>query len=227
MIDSKLTVVKPMKNTPAFRKGIKAGDHIVRINAENTENLTSNEAVDRMRGDPKTGITLWIARKNTEGLLRFDLVRDVIRVSQVEHKLLDKRVGYVKVKQFSKGISSDVADAMRQLSAQGATSWILDLRGNPGGLREEAVQLSDLFVDSGTVVTTVSGRDREARRAEHGFGETPRRSSSSSTTVRRRRRRSSPGRSRTSTARSSSGRARSARAPSRSSTTTRTRASSS
>ena len=172
MIERKLTVVRPMKNTPAIRKGIKAGDHIVRINHEPTENLTSNEAVDRMRGDPKTGVTLWIERKGTEGLLRFDLVRDVIRVTQVEHKLLDRNVGYIKVKQFSKGITNDVADALRQMSAQGATSWILDLRGNPGGLLEESIQLSDLFVDSGTVVTTVSGRDREARRAEHGFGDT-------------------------------------------------------
>ncbi len=172
MIDRKLMVVRPMKNTPAIRKGIKAGDHIVRINHEPTENLTSNEAVDRMRGDPKTAVTLWIERKGTEGLLRFDLVRDIIRVSQVEHKLLDRGVGYIKVKQFSKGITTDVADAMRQMSAQGATSWILDLRYNPGGLLEESVQLSDLFVDSGTVVTTVSGRDREARRAEHGFGDT-------------------------------------------------------
>jgi carboxyl-terminal processing protease len=172
MIERKLTVVKPMKDTPAWRKGIKAGDHIVRINQEPTENLTSNEAVDRMRGDPRTGVTLFVERKGTDGLLRFDLVRDVIRVIQVEHKLLDKSVGYVKVKQFSKGIASDVADAMRELSAKGATSWILDLRGNPGGLLEEAVQLTDLFVDSGTIVTTVSGRDREARRAEHGFGDT-------------------------------------------------------
>jgi carboxyl-terminal processing protease len=172
MIERKLTVVKPMKDTPASRKGIKAGDHIVRINQEPTENLTSNEAVDRMRGDPKTPVTLYIERKGTDGVLRFDLVRDVIRVSQVEHKLLDKSVGYVKVKQFSKGIASDVADAMRDLSAKGASAWILDLRGNPGGLLEEAVQLSDLFVDSGTIVTTVSGRDREARRAEHGFGDT-------------------------------------------------------
>jgi carboxyl-terminal processing protease len=172
MIDRKLTVVRPMKNTPASRKGIKAGDHIVRINHEPTENLTSNEAVDRMRGDPKTGITLWVERKGNESLMRFDLIRDIIRVSQVEHKLLDKAVGYIRVKQFSKGITSDVAEAMRQLSGQGATSWILDLRYNPGGLLEESVQLSDLFVDSGTVVTTVSGRDREARRAEHGFGDT-------------------------------------------------------
>ena len=172
MIERKLTVVKPMKDTPAWRKGIKAGDHIVRINSEPTENLTSNEAVDRMRGDPKTGVTLWVERKGEAALLRFDLVRDIIRVSQVEHKLLDKGVGYMKVKQFSKGIAQDVAEAMKEMSAKGATSWILDLRYNPGGLLEEAVQLSDLFVDTGTVVTTVSGRDREARRAERGFGDT-------------------------------------------------------
>ena len=172
MIDRKLTVVKPMKDTPASRKGIKANDHIVKINQEPTENLTSNEAVDRMRGDPRTGVTLWVERKGEPQLLRFDLIRDIIRVVQVEHKLLDRGVGYIKVKQFSKNIAHDVADAMKQMSAQGATSWILDLRYNPGGLLEEAVQLSDLFVDSGTVVTTVSGRDREARRAEHGFGDT-------------------------------------------------------
>lgn len=172
MIERKLTVVKPMKDTPAWRAGVKPGDHIVRINSEQTENLTSNEAVDRMRGDPKTRVTLWVERKGQNGLLKFELERAVIRVTQVEHKLLDKGVGYIKVKQFSKGIAGDVAEAMREMSGKGATSWILDLRYNPGGLLEEAVQLSDLFVDSGTVVTTVSGRDREARRAERGFGDT-------------------------------------------------------
>src|SRR5205085_917429 len=123
MIDKKLTVIRPMKDTPAWRAGIKAGDHIVRINNEPTENLTSNEAVDRMRGEPKTGITLWIERKGQKDLMRFDLMRAVIRMTQVEHKLLDKGVGYIKVKQFSKGIASDVADAMKEMSAQGATSW--------------------------------------------------------------------------------------------------------
>jgi carboxyl-terminal processing protease len=172
MIDRKLMVVKPMRDTPAWHKGIKAGDHIVKINNELTENLTSNEAVDRMRGKPNTPVTLWIERKGTEGLIRFDVTRDVIRVSQVEHKLLDRGVGYIKVKQFSKGITSDVADALREMSGKGATAWILDLRYNPGGLLEEAVHLSDLFVDSGTVVTTVSGKDREARRAERGAGDT-------------------------------------------------------
>ena len=223
MIDRKLTVVKPMKDTPAWRKGIKAGDHIVKINNEPTENLTSNEAVDRMRGDPKTGVTLWIERKGADrACCGSTSCATSIRVSQVEHKLLDKGVGYIKVKQFSKGIAADVAEAMKEMSAQGATSWILDLRGNPGGLLEEAVQLSDLFVDSGTIVTTVSGRDREARRAERGFGDTNVVARAcSSTAARRRRRRSSPARSRTSTAPRSSARARSARARCRSSTTTR------
>ncbi|MDX2089110.1 MAG: MXAN_5808 family serine peptidase [Kofleriaceae bacterium] len=172
MIERKLTVVRPMKDTPAWRAGVKPGDHIVRINSEETENLTSNEAVDRMRGDPRTRVTLWVQRKGQAGLMKFELERAVIRVTQVEHKLLDKGVGYIKVKQFSKGIAGDVAEAMREMSGKGATSWILDLRYNPGGLLEEAVQLSDLFVDTGTIVATVSGRDREARRAERGFGDT-------------------------------------------------------
>jgi carboxyl-terminal processing protease len=171
MMEGKLTVVKPMKDTPASRAGIKAGDHIVKINTEPTENLTSTESVDRMRGEPKTDVTLWIMRKGETTLRKFDLTRESIKVAQVESKLFDKGVGYIKVKQFSKGVAHDVAQAMKDMSARGATTWVLDLRGNPGGLLEEAVQLSDLFVDNGTVVTTVSGRDREARRAEAGFGD--------------------------------------------------------
>lgn len=172
VIDRKLTVIRPMKNTPASRAGIKPQDHIVRINHELTENLTSNEAVDRMRGEPDTGVTLWIERKGTTGLMRFDLVRATIAVSQVTSKLLDNGVGIIRVKQFSSGITRDVAEAMRELTAKGARAWILDLRWNPGGLLEQAVQLSDLFVDNGTVVTTVSGRDREPRRAERGDDDT-------------------------------------------------------
>lgn len=172
MIEQKLTVLRPMKNTPASRQGIKAGDHIVRINNDPTENLTSNEAVERMRGEPNTKVTLWIQRKGEANLLRFDLQRAEIRTAQVDGKLLDKSVGYIRVREFSKGVTKAVAENMKDLSAAGATSWVLDLRNNPGGLLEEAVQLSDLFVDTGTLVTTVSGRDRDARRAEAGFGDT-------------------------------------------------------
>ncbi len=168
IVDKKLTVIRPMKDTPAWRAGVKAGDHIVRINSDTTENLTSNEAVDRMRGEPKTPVTLWVERKGGTGLLRFDLVRDVIRLESVQSKLLDKNVGLIKIKQFSSTTAAEVAQAMDDLSARGARAWVLDLRYNPGGLLEQAVEVSDLFVDSGTIVTTVSGRRREPHRAEPG-----------------------------------------------------------
>ena len=171
MIDRKLTVVRPMKGTPAFKKGILAGDHIVKIDSEPTENLTLNEAVDRMRGDPGTPVTLTVERKGETQLRRFELVRDVIRVESVIYKALAKGVGYIKVKQFSSSTGKEVAAAMDELRGQGAQGWILDLRGNPGGLLEQAIAVSDLFVDAGTIVTTVSGRERDPRRAARDDGD--------------------------------------------------------
>jgi carboxyl-terminal processing protease len=172
MIERKLTVVRPMKNTPASKKGILAGDHIVQIDGEDTENLTLNEAVDRMRGEPGSPVTLMIERKGTEGLIRVDLVRDQIRVESVVSKLLGKDVGYIKIKQFSASTGAEVEAALDELRTQGAGAFVLDLRGNPGGLLEQAIAVSDLFVDAGTIVTTVSGREREPRRASRGNGDT-------------------------------------------------------
>ncbi len=168
MIERKLTVTKPMPGTPAFRAGIKAGDHIVRIGTDATENLTSDEAVDRMRGEPKTPVTLYVARKEEPKELRFDLVRAVITVASVDYKLLDKHVGLLKVKQFQGTTAAEAAEAMDTLAAQGATAWVLDLRGNPGGLLDQSVDLVDLFVDRGAVVTTVSTRKREVHNAHRG-----------------------------------------------------------
>ena len=107
---------------------------------------------------------LWITRGTPiwgreAALKRFDLVRAVIHVSSVEHKLLDKNVGLIKIKQFSSTTSAEVAQAMDDMKSQGATAWVLDLRWNPGGLLEESVEVVDLFVDSGAVVTTVSNTD--------------------------------------------------------------------
>jgi carboxyl-terminal processing protease len=172
MIDRKLTVVRPMKNTPASKKGILAGDHIVKIDGEETENLTLNEAVDRMRGAPGSPVTLTIERKGVDGLIRVDLVRDQIRVETVVSKLLGKDVGYIKIKQFSASTGAEVESALDELRSQGAGAFVLDLRGNPGGLLEQAITVSDLFVDAGTIVTTVSGREREPRRATRGNGDT-------------------------------------------------------
>ena len=162
----KLTIVRPMKGTPAYRVGVKRGDHIAKINEEVTENLTLQEAVDRMRGKEGTPVTLWIRRKGAKKDLRFDITRARIRVESVVSKMLDKKVGYLAIKQFSGRTAQEVHRALSRLSAQGARGWVLDLRWNPGGLLEQAIRVADMFVDKGTIVTTVGGREREPRRAQ-------------------------------------------------------------
>ena len=161
----KLTVIRPMKGTPAYAAGVKANDHIVQIDDEVTENLTLNESVDRMRGDPGTSVVLQIRRGKEKGTKRYQITRDIIRVSSVDSKMLSKGVGYIKIKQFAGNTAREVRQAMKTLRKQGAKGWVLDLRWNPGGLLEQAIQVSDLFVDAGTIVTTIGGGEREARSA--------------------------------------------------------------
>ncbi|ACY15052.1 MXAN_5808 family serine peptidase [Haliangium ochraceum] len=165
MRNRKLTVLRPIKGTPAERAGILRADHIAKIDAELTENLTLQEAVDRMRGAPDTKVTLWIRRKGESELLRFDLDRAIIRVESVESRMLSKNVGYIRIRQFSGRTGQETREAIDTLEGKGAKGWVLDLRSNPGGLLEQAIEVSDLFIDQGTIVTTVGGREREPRRA--------------------------------------------------------------
>ncbi len=172
MIDKKLMVIRPMKNTPAWRAGIKAGDHIVKIDNQSTDVLTSDEAVSRMRGEADTPVTLWIARKGADQPLRFDLVRAEITSESVRAKLLDGGIGLIKISGFQGTTAAETAAALTELRAGGAHGIVLDLRGNPGGLLDQAVKTADLFVDQGTLVTTVKGGQRKPRRAERNDGET-------------------------------------------------------
>jgi carboxyl-terminal processing protease len=169
-------------------------------------------------------VTLWIARKGADQPLRFDLVRASITSESVRSKLLDGGVGLIKISNFQGTTAAETAAALTELRAGGAHAIILDLRGNPGGLLDQAVKTADLFVDQGTLVTTVKGGQRKPRRAERNDGETNFPMVVLVNAARRRRRRSSPARSRTSTARSSSAPAASARARCSSSTATTTTA---
>lgn len=167
MHNKKLTVVRPIKGTPAHEAGLQRGDHIIKINGEVTDNLTLQESVDRMRGDPNTEISVWVRRKGEKDDIEFTLTRAIIRVESVEYKLLSNNVGYMRLKQFSGQTSKELIEAMAEMKQQGAQAWVLDMRWNPGGLLEQAIQVSDVFLDKGTIVTTVSdsGRDRDPRRA--------------------------------------------------------------
>ncbi len=172
MRDQKLTVVEPMDDTPAMRAGVEADDHVIKIDDEVTENLTLQEAVDRMRGTPGSEVTIAIEREGEDELLEFELTRERIQVPSVETELLTGNVGYLNVGQFASRTADELRQHMDDLRDDGAEAWILDLRQNPGGLLEQAVLVADLFVDQGTLVTTVGGREREPRRATSDDSET-------------------------------------------------------
>jgi carboxyl-terminal processing protease len=166
---NKLTVMSLIPGeTPASRAGLKAGDRIVKINDEATINLTINEAMSRLRGDPQTKVVVTIERTGVAATAPYDIIRDVIHVTSVHPHLLSGGVGYFKIDQFNQDVAADLKRGMEELRKQGARAWVLDLRNNPGGLLEQAVRVADLFLDNGTIVTTVghAGKQREEKRAQ-------------------------------------------------------------
>ena len=172
MRDGNLTVVKVLKGTPAQRAGIKAKDVIARIGEQSTVNMDLQDAVDRLRGKPGTPVAITVSRAAWPEPRRLSLLRETINVETVpQAKLLEGGVGYVRLSQFSRNSTRDVTQAIAQQRAQAGGSLkglILDLRGNPGGLLEEAISLSDLFLSEGVIVKTVGDgaqRIREVKEA--------------------------------------------------------------
>ncbi|MBX3190330.1 MAG: PDZ domain-containing protein [Labilithrix sp.] len=178
--DQQLTVINPMPGTPAFRAGVKKYDRIVKIGGESTLNMGLNEAVQHLRGAPGTKVTVWIRRDGPDGWQNpkpFELTREVIKVASVEHKSLGDNVGYVRIKQFQANTAKDLDEALHDLKRNGELKGlVLDLRGNPGGLLEQAARVADKFLTSGPIVATVgnpgSGEDREEKVA-HPEGTEP------------------------------------------------------
>lgn len=167
--DQQLTVMNPMPGTPAGRAGIKKLDRIVKINGESTLNMGINEAVQHLRGAPGTKVTVWIRRDGPEGWKDpkpFELVREIIKVVSVEHRLLDGNIGYVKIKQFQANTMTDLDAALTSLKKGGELKGlIVDLRWNPGGLLDQAARVADRFLVEGPIVATVGspseGRDEK------------------------------------------------------------------
>jgi carboxyl-terminal processing protease len=158
-----LTVIAPIDDTPAKRAGIKAGDIILKIDNKSTLGMTIDEAVNLMRGKPKTKITLTIVRKGENKPLKIDIIRDIIKIESVKHKYiyLDKKkkekVLYIKITSFDSKVVNGVKYLLQ--NNKDAKGIILDLRNNPGGLLSQATGLLDLFIDKGVLVSQ-KGRDK-------------------------------------------------------------------
>lgn len=163
--DRSLIVVAPIEDTPADRAGIKAGDRIIRINDFSTDTLEVMNAVRLMRGPKGETVTLQVERQGEKSPLTFAIVRDLIQLKSVKSRLIDDRYAYVRVSQFQDRTARDFADQLRQLRdsiEQPLSGLILDLRNNPGGLLDQAVAVSDLFLQDGLIVYT-EGRDPDAQ----------------------------------------------------------------
>jgi len=176
--DGILTVIAPIEDTPAYRAGIKAGDKIVKINEESTKGLNLMECVKRMRGPKGTHVTLTIFREGSTQTQEVSMVRDIIKIQSVKYKTLEKGYGYLRISQFQDKTSADAMKALEALQKEnpeeGMRGLILDLRNDPGGLLDEAVAVSDLFLDSGVIVTIKGRGDAEIdTRSAHKEGTMP------------------------------------------------------
>jgi len=155
-----LTVISPLEGTPAERAGIKSGDKILKIDGEDTSNLTLEEAVSKIRGQPGTKVTLTIYRDEWLEPKDFTLIRETINIPVVKSKLLLKNIGYIKLNTFNLTTYSEFIKAYLNLKNKGAKYWILDLRNNPGGYLEVAIQLAESFLPRGQIILKEQKRDK-------------------------------------------------------------------
>lgn len=162
MKDSALTVIAPIEGTPADKAGIKSGDVILRINGEATLGMNLNDAVDKMRGKPKSEITITIFRKGAQKPFDLTLKRDIIKVESVYSKMIENEdILYLRVTTFDKNVAEQVRKALKANSK--VKGIVLDLRNNPGGLLDQAIELTNLFVDKGVIVSQKGKIESENR----------------------------------------------------------------
>ena len=152
-------VISPIEGTPADKAGIKAGDFIIRINDTQVKGLNLFEAVSMMRGKVGTKINLVIRRENVDDELKFTLTRGIIKIREVSAEVKLNSIGYIRLRAFNQKSHNQLKEKIKSFKSKRLIGYILDLRNNPGGLLSQAIKISDMFLDSGEIVST-KGRDK-------------------------------------------------------------------
>src|SRR5690348_10311809 len=168
MEDGLIKVVAPIDDTPAAKAGIMANDIITRLNDEAAQGLTIDQAVDKMRGPVNTKIKLTIMRKGADKPIEVSIVRDIIRVKSVRWHPEGGDIGYIRITQFNEqttdGLKQAINDLNAQLGADKIKGYLVDLRNNPGGLLDQAISVSDTFLEKGEIVSTRGRNPEETQR---------------------------------------------------------------
>jgi carboxyl-terminal processing protease len=156
--DDILTVVSPIEGTPAYRAGIQAGDKIVKVEGESTKDMSLIDAVKKLRGPEGTPVTISILREGFTEPKEFTLTRAIIEIKSVRWTKFQGDIGYVRLRSFQKTTSEELEDALQDLEEQNIRALVLDLRNNPGGLLEQAIAVSDEFLEGGKLIVYTKGR---------------------------------------------------------------------
>jgi len=163
IVDEQLTVISPIEDTPAYQAGIKAGDDIMEIDGELTKGMILDEAVNILRGEKGTTVTLSIKRGDIEDLLEITVIRDTITVEAVKEKLVENdQIGYIRISTFNANTGPELREALDYFENIPLEGVIVDLRNNPGGLLESAIDVASQFVKEGDIVR-IKGRNNVTR----------------------------------------------------------------
>ena len=171
--DNWLTVITPLLGTPAYRLGIQPEDKIIKIDGESTQGITMQEAVRKLRGDPGTKVKIAIMREGLKEPINYEVTREIIKLESLRSRMLTEDIGYIRLLEFNQNSPADLKKALRELDYKGMKSLILDLRHNPGGLLDVAVEITKFFVGDRKMIVYTKGRipgshkeyksDKEAR----------------------------------------------------------------
>ncbi len=158
-------VISPIDDTPASKAGLKAGDYIVKINDNQVQGKSLSEAVDLMRGPVGSSIELTVRRRGEKKALTFNITREIIEIQSVKSELLEENIGYIRLTSFNENSSDQIEKQIKKLKKnKNLNSFILDLRNNPGGLLNQAIRISDFFLENGEIVSTKSRKKSDNRK---------------------------------------------------------------